>query len=342
MPSASDDHSERAAEDVPAGEAAQPDPEAPPTSASNPEPPDEPDPTTCPNCGRTFTGNYCPDCGQEAKGSVTVDDVAGAFVRELADVEGGLLATVKGLTVRPGDTLRAYLGGARAQFISPGRYLLAAILFAVGIFNGLTWIGALEAPGDYFEEPTGGTDAGATAQAFMDTISQASQSQWWNVVTMLVAVALLALILRRIFREELDDWATALATSAFLNGHATILWNAVLLLHATVVFVWTGQPLSLTSVSTYQLLIIVLYVGAAAYQFAPGWRNALKGGLGALWVNVVAIGVGCLLVIGYLLLFVRPLSALSSEGVGFLGVMSGMYATPLLLHVAAEVYYYLR
>jgi hypothetical protein len=271
-----------------------------------------------------------------------MDEVAGSFVRDLADVEGGLWATVKGLTLRPGDTLRAYLEGVRAQFVSPGRYLLASILFALGVFKGLMWIGALEDVEAFYAEAGDGSDTGATYQAFMDTIAQASQSQWWNMATTLLTVGFLALILRRMFREKLDDWAAALATSAFLNGHAMILWNGVVVLHAAVVFTWTGQPLGFASTGTYPFLIVALYVGAAAYQFVPDWRNAVKGGLGALWVSAEAIGVGSLLLIGYLLLFVRPPSTLSEEGTVFLGVMSGVYATPLLLHAAAEAYYRLR
>jgi hypothetical protein len=338
MPSSSDDHSASPSQDPPAPEET----EAEPTTASGPEGPDEPAPTTCPNCGHDFTGNYCPNCGQEAGRSVTLDDVAGTFAREMADVEGGLWATFKGLTLRPGDTLRAYLGGARAQFISPGRYLLVSILLTVGVSKGLMWIGALEDIDDFYAESTGGMDVPTTTQVFMDTVAQASQSQWWNTAIVLASVGLLALIFRRIFREEMDDWAVALAASAFLNGHAMILWNAVVLLHAAVVFAWTGQPLSLTSVSVYPVLIVAFYVGAATYRFVPGWRNAVKGGLGAFWVNAEAIGIGSLLIVGYLLVLVRPPSTLSPEGGAFLSVMSGVYATPILLHAAAEGYYRLR
>jgi hypothetical protein len=204
------------------------------------------------------------------------------------------------------------------------------------------WIGALEDIDDFYAESTGGMDVPTTTQVFMDTVAQASQSQWWNTAIVLASVGLLALIFRRIFREEMDDWAVALAASAFLNGHAMILWNAVVLLHAAVVFAWTGQPLSLTSVSVYPVLIVAFYVGAATYRFVPGWRNAVKGGLGAFWVNAEAIGIGSLLIVGYLLVLVRPPSTLSPEGGAFLSVMSGVYATPILLHAAAEGYYRLR
>ena len=312
--------------------------------------PAAPTSTTCPNCGHTFRGNYCPNCGQKADRSVSIDDVAGSFLRELADVEGGLLHTFKALTLRPGDTLRAYLGGARARFIRPGRYLLVSILLAVGIFKGLIWVGALESVEDSYDTATltsridtaAGSDAGTTFQAFMDTITQVSQSQWWNTTITLATVGLLALIFRRLFQDELEDWPAALATSAFLSGHAMVLWNLTLLLHATVFCAWTGQSLGLTSTSVYPVLITALYVGTAAYQFAPDWTNAVKGGLSALWVSAEAGGVGSLLVFGYLLLFVRPVSALSPEGVVFLSVMSGVYATPLLLHAAVETYYRLR
>lgn len=337
MPAPSDDHSEQTPADV-SNEEPSHGSEPPSSPASDSGSPNDSDRTTCPNCGHTFTGNYCPNCGQEAGRPVTIDDVAGSFARELADVEGGLWATFKGLTLRPGDTLRAYLGGAQAQFISPGRYLLISILVSLGVYQGLLWLGALEDLQDFYDGPTDETEVGATLQVFMDTIAQVSQSQWWNTAVTLASVGLLALIFRRVFREELEDWASALAISAFLNGHATILFNGALLMYAAAVFAWAGQPASLTF-GSIQFLAVALYMGVAAYHFVPDWRNAVKGGLGTLWVSAEAVSIGSLLVIGYLLLFVRPPAELSTEGIAFIGVMSGVYATPLLLHAAAEAYY---
>lgn len=274
MPSSSDDHSDHSPADVSDEEIAHGSEDA---SSAGPESPTDSARTTCANCGHTFTGNYCPNCGQEAGRSVTIDDVAGSFARELADVEGGLWTTFKGLTLRPGDTLRAYLGGAQAQFISPGRYLLISILVSLGVVRGLIWLGGLKRlPNTYAgSDKTGGIDA---VRALMELTGQATRSQWWTTGITLVSVVLLALILRRMFREEMREWAVALAASAFLSGHAVLLSSVAVLLHALGVSVATGQPTDFLIASVYSFSIAALYVGAAVYDFSLDWTNAVKGG----------------------------------------------------------------
>jgi len=100
------------------------------------------EPVECPNCGREFTGTYCPDCGQEVDPSVSAAEMIGGFFRELVDLESGVWPTFVGPTVRPGEVLRRYLSGVRAGLISPGRYLLAAVVVNFGTEQFLVWIGA--------------------------------------------------------------------------------------------------------------------------------------------------------------------------------------------------------
>jgi len=99
------------------------------------------EPIECPNCGRSFVGTYCPDCGQEVGRSVTVGDIAGDTVREVADIEGEFRETLVGLMLRPGQVLQRYISGVRRQFMSPGRYLTVAVLLYAGSLQLLTWLG---------------------------------------------------------------------------------------------------------------------------------------------------------------------------------------------------------
>ena len=135
-PQASSDQNE-ATDEVPLEEVQSPAPEEPET---------EVDTVECPNCGHEFTGNYCPECGQEADPSATVVEVIGGFFRELVDLEHGFWPTFVGLTLRPGAVLRDYLSGVRAGLISPGRYLLAAVVVDVGDDRLFAWIGAEDPP----------------------------------------------------------------------------------------------------------------------------------------------------------------------------------------------------
>lgn len=65
-------------------------------------------------------------------------DVAGDTFREVSEIGGGLPATLVGFTVRPGEVLQEYLSGVRRQYMSPGRYLVVAVVLFLGVMQGLT------------------------------------------------------------------------------------------------------------------------------------------------------------------------------------------------------------
>lgn len=142
----------------------------------------------CPNCGHSFVGTYCPDCGQEVGQSVTVGDIAGDAVREVADIEGGFRETLVGLTLRPGQVLQRYLSGARRQFMSPGRYLTVAVLLYVGSIQLLTWLGIRRDLAWVFPNPSGEE---AEFERFQEAFSQALQSQWFALGTTLLSAGFL-------------------------------------------------------------------------------------------------------------------------------------------------------
>jgi hypothetical protein len=135
-PPASDDQHD-AADEAPAEGAQSPASEEPETAV---------EPVECPNCGREFANNYCPECGQEADPSASVVEVIGGFFRELVDVEHGFWPTFVGLTLRPGEVLQQYLSGVRAGLISPGRYILVAVVVSAGTRQFSRWIGASPPP----------------------------------------------------------------------------------------------------------------------------------------------------------------------------------------------------
>lgn len=196
-------------------------------------------------------------------------------------MEGGLLATFKGLTIRPGDTLRSYLAGARAPFMSPGRYLLVSILISFGVRQGLMWLGLLEGLQVSLSNTEEGDEIEA-GRAFAEVIPQLMQSQWAAIATTLVGVGLLALIFRRLFREEMGEWAAALAASASFYGHVSILSSMVFIPHVSIVFLWTGQPAGRFVGSVFPALEMVTYVGGAAHRLVPSWKSAVKAGLSVL------------------------------------------------------------
>lgn len=134
--------------------------------------------TECPNCSRRFVGTYCPECGQK-QGPASVVDLVSGFLREVVDLDGGFWPTLKHLTIRPGHTLRRYLQGARRSYMHPGRYLLAAVVIATLITQGIAWTGVMTSagPADVVSNSATASDSRSSTpdSASTDTSSAAYQ-----------------------------------------------------------------------------------------------------------------------------------------------------------------------
>ncbi|WP_263784336.1 DUF3667 domain-containing protein [Salinibacter grassmerensis] len=299
------------------------------------------DSVECPSCGRTFSGTYCPDCGEEVGGSLTVGDVAGDAFREMSEIGGGLPATLVGLTIRPGEVLEEYLSGARRQYMSPGRYLVVAVILFLGVTQGLTWLGLQEPLVDsamISEEST----------RFMGEVNQLTQSQWYTLVTVFVQAGILGLLFWRIFGEELRRGAEALAVGVFLIAHASMLSAGSKLLLVPSVSLWKGaavDPSISLSVGTF---ISFVYPGVAAYRgFGTSWSSLFKGLLGSMWAYIEIAGIGGIGAFWYVFFTSPNLRKTLESGneVAAFTVVGGLTVVcllPLLLHAGMEAYYRLR
>lgn len=79
---------------------------------------------TCKNCGQETKGNFCSDCGQSTHTHrVNLHHLIHEFLHGVLHVDKGIFFTIKELTIRPGQTIRNYLGGKRVNYFKPFGYL---------------------------------------------------------------------------------------------------------------------------------------------------------------------------------------------------------------------------
>lgn len=95
-------------------------------------------PFTCKNCGHSNNGYYCSNCGQkdilELSWRQIARDATDAF-----EFKKGILYNLKAFSVRPKESIDAYINGQTKKFLNPISYLLfgLGLLFISIQFTGL-------------------------------------------------------------------------------------------------------------------------------------------------------------------------------------------------------------
>lgn len=298
--------------------------------------------TECPNCGRPCAENYCPSCGQELSPSASLGGVIGGFFRELLDVERGVWPTFVSLTLAPGQTVDRYLEGERKQFASPGRYLLLVVVVLTLVAGPPLrlvhpfWESLVEGTEYYVSMVVGkGEKMLALYRNVLDTVG----SQVFVAATTAAGALLFAHLLRRLFGRKIDQFPEALATSAFLIGHVSVLERGSVLFGGMIGA--TAFPLSSELRGLIGALlsstVVLGYIGWWGQEFGSDWRSAAAGALAAGWAQIEATLSGAAVLWGFFLwhlgLYQGPVDLVVIGAVGI---------TPLFIHGAVEAWWRFR
>lgn len=289
--------------------------------------------TECPSCGTAFASDYCPECGQEANPSTSTTEVFEDFARELFDIERGFLNTLKALTLRPGRALTDYLGGARARLLSPGRYLLAAVILQYTANKILIWVGAQVPAG---ESSTAGG---------VPTVLRFANTQEGVLLSTLVLAGLIALLFRRLFGKKLGRGADATILSSFLVGHAVLLDTAVRAVWVPLAWLITKEPVAIAFLSSTGALapsvvgVFFTYLGWAGYNFGSGWKGASKSLLGGLIAQIEMRALLGLTLAGQTIWrYQRYPESVDGGFVTTMFIVGAASASVFLLHAGVEAY----
>jgi hypothetical protein len=112
----------------------------------------------CHNCGAALQGRFCVACGQKDQPlDPTVRDVVGEFARELSDLDGRILNSIRRLFLSPGFLTAEHFRGRRVAWVSPVRLYL---VFSVAYFAIVSMTGV--SPLNFNFRVTSDTDAETT------------------------------------------------------------------------------------------------------------------------------------------------------------------------------------
>lgn len=220
-------------------------------------------PLECLNCGGQLTGEYCKACGQAAStGRLKVKEILGDALSHLFNIDAKIPRTVIGLTRNPGRIVDEYVAGRRVAYVSPLRYCLIAVAIVLLVYVALD-ISVVNVRVD-------SNDPDVEVQERMDEIrSEATRAvnARLNLVIFL-ALPLLALVVRWLFRRSGRNYAESLAYVLYGMGQVFVLGIPFGLL----------QPLSReVSVILRMVLQVVYLTWVAVGFFGQGWwRTGLK------------------------------------------------------------------
>jgi hypothetical protein len=258
------------------------------------------------------------------------------FARELFDIERGFFKTARALTVRPRQALRAYLRGDRSRFMSPGRYLLAAIVINFGAYWGLGKAGFLHPYGGAAPPPSeGGPEGVADLQASFQALFNHQETQ---VFTGLVVASLLAIVIGRLFKQQVASGAKAAALGCLLAGHAGLLEaGAAPALAAAQVFL-EGTPAA-PSPYLYPALFVPYTWATLWLTFGPTAWTGLKAAVAIAWTAAEAVAVSTVAFCSWALWTVStgPVGLPRTDVLG-IAATGALSLAVLLGHVVAEAY----
>jgi hypothetical protein len=234
----------------------------------------------CANCGRGADApaqHYCPGCGQPTPAHrIDWHFLGHEIEHSVLHMDRGVLYTLKSLMLRPGQLIRDYLEGRRANHIKPFLLIMitaAAVVFLAKLLGNGDLVGTpLQAAID--EAPAGGGGAGADAMRLARVFE--GVRDWMNLHIAALTLLLLPfeafafkLAFRRYRELNYPEW---LVITTFLTAQAMVLWVLALPLQR-----W--YP----GISSLVMLPATAYGVVSLVQFFKGqsrWKIALRAAWG--------------------------------------------------------------
>ncbi|MBS0214224.1 MAG: DUF3667 domain-containing protein [Proteobacteria bacterium] len=219
------------------------------------------DTNACANCLRAIDASdqhFCPGCGQPTPAHrIDWHFIGHELEHSVLHMDRGILYTLRQLMLRPGELIRDYLEGRRANLVKP--LLLLMILSAAIVFlSGMLGVGTMAAQFD--GTPVSQDEAFRRADAWM--------TAHFALVTILL-LPLEALAFKLVFRGtrglNYPEW---LVIIAFLTAQTMVLWILALLLQH-----WIPQ------LPQWAVLLSMAYGVFSLVQFLRGdsrWKTVLR------------------------------------------------------------------
>lgn len=235
----------------------------------------------CVNCSTEHEGRFCPQCGQPSEiKRISWKQLLVELQERMLGVDNLFVRTVKDLTIRPNEVLKAIFAGNRRRYISPGAYLLLLLTLSLLLFE---WMGVSMA--DLYAPPASTSEKGAELGAKLN--------KWifenYRLTTFLT-IPLNALFSLWMFKKAKLNMVEHAVIYAYASAHTNWMTIVPLLLSPVL-------SLDILSWSLIATFLYTIWIQNSVFNPSKRWWFVLKS---ILFQAVVLLATG---ILGALLAF---------------------------------------
>ncbi len=210
---------------------------------------------TCKNCSEEASGHYCSNCGQKTTvARLTLASLASQLSEGVFQINRGFFFTLKELFVRPGHSIRAFLGGKRKNHFKPIAYafLISTVYFFLTRALGTETI---------LNDAISGFAEGGNHKSDLSALTWFADRYSYTILLFLPVYALASFLA---FKGTGYNFVEHVVLNAYIIGQQTLIY----ILYAITSYL-TGDT---------ELLALAIVVMSITYQLFVFWQFFSKQG----------------------------------------------------------------
>lgn len=231
----------------------------------------------CPNCDAPHAADppprFCPDCGQDnSRSRLQARAILLDALHNFVGWDSALYQTLRGLATGPGRLVTRYVAGMRRAFVNPARFCLLSL--ALWFFTlSLAGVDPLESSGLSINDNSNSEDTNEKIQELRQFLAH------YMEVLLYLALPMLALILKWLFRRSGRNLAECLVLVLYLVGFRYLVGALLVPLHVQI-----GTAPGIDRM----LFGVAWFIWAARDFFQVNWWSALWRVLLAFLLHMIA------------------------------------------------------